>query len=144
MLFRPFPPWLVAGLADGVGGGMQLVASFVPVIASLFLFQSFLEDSGYMARAAFILDRLMRAVGLPGKSFVPLIVGFGCNVPAVMSSRSLDAQQDRLLTTLMAPFMSCGARLTVYALFAAALFPRNGQNVVFALYLIGEIGRAHV
>ena len=134
-----FPPWLIAGLADGVGGGMQLVASFVPVIASLFLFQSFLEDSGYMARAAFILDRLMRAVGLPGKSFVPLIVGFGCNVPAVMSTRSLDAQQDRLLTTLMAPFMSCGARLTVYALFAAALFPRNGQNVVFALYLIGVL-----
>jgi len=133
------PEWLVAGLADGVGGGMQLVASFVPVIASLFLFQSFLEDSGYMARAAFILDRLMRAVGLPGKSFVPLIVGFGCNVPAVMSARGLDAQQDRLLTTLMAPFMSCGARLTVYALFAAALFPRNGQNVVFALYLIGVV-----
>ena len=133
------PEWLVAGLADGVGGGMQLVASFVPVIASLFLFQSFLEDSGYMARAAFILDRLMRAVGLPGKSFVPLIVGFGCNVPAVMSTRGLDAQQDRLLTTLMAPFMSCGARLTVYALFAAALFPRNGQNVVFALYLIGVV-----
>lgn len=133
------PEWLVAGLADGVGGGMQLVASFVPVIASLFLFQSFLEDSGYMARAAFILDRAMRAIGLPGKSFVPLIVGFGCNVPAVMSTRSLDAQQDRLLTTLMAPFMSCGARLTVYALFAAALFPRNGQNAVFALYLIGVV-----
>ncbi len=133
------PAWLVAGVADGVGGGVQLVGSFVPVIASLFLFQSFLEDSGYMARAAFILDRLMRAMGLPGKSFVPLIVGFGCNVPAVMSTRGLDAQQDRLLTTLMAPFMSCGARLTVYALFAAALFPRNGQNMVFALYLIGVL-----
>ncbi|MCG3171754.1 MAG: Fe(2+) transporter FeoB [Pseudomonadales bacterium] len=131
------PEWLVAALADGIGGGVQLVASFVPVIASLFLFQSFLEDSGYMARAAFILDRLMRAVGLPGKAFVPLIVGFGCNVPAVMATRSLDTQQDRLLTAMMAPFMSCGARLTVYALFAAALFPRNGQNVVFALYLIG-------
>ena len=131
------PGWLVTALADGVGGGVQLVASFVPVIATLFLFQSFLEDSGYMARAAFILDRLMRAIGLPGKSFVPLIVGFGCNVPAVMATRSLDTQQDRLLTAMMAPFMSCGARLTVYALFAAALFPRNGQNVVFALYLIG-------
>lgn len=131
------PAWLVTALADGVGGGVQLVCSFVPVIATLFLFQSFLEDSGYMARAAFILDRLMRAIGLPGKSFVPLIVGFGCNVPAVMATRSLDTQQDRLLTAMMAPFMSCGARLTVYALFAAALFPRNGQNVVFALYLIG-------
>lgn len=131
------PAWLVAALADGIGGGVQLVASFIPVIATLFLFQSFLEDSGYMARTAFILDRLMRAVGLPGKSFVPLIVGFGCNVPAVMATRSLDSREDRLLTTMMAPFMSCGARLTVYALFAAALFPSNGQNVVFALYLIG-------
>ncbi|MBK6286439.1 MAG: Fe(2+) transporter permease subunit FeoB [Pseudomonadales bacterium] len=131
------PAWLVTAIADGVGGGVQLVCSFIPVIATLFLFQSFLEDSGYMARAAFILDRLMRAVGLPGKSFVPLIVGFGCNVPAVMATRSLDTHQDRLLTSMMAPFMSCGARLTVYALFAAAIFPRNGQNVVFALYLIG-------
>ena len=131
------PAWLVTAIADGIGGGVQLVASFIPVIATLFLFQCFLEDSGYMARAAFILDRLMRAIGLPGKSFVPLIVGFGCNVPAVMATRSLDTQQDRLLTAMMAPFMSCGARLTVYALFAAALFPRNGQNVVFALYLIG-------
>ena len=131
------PAWLVTAVADGIGGGVQLVASFIPIIATLFLFQSFLEDSGYMARAAFILDRLMRAIGLPGKSFVPLIVGFGCNVPAVMATRSLDTQQDRLLTAMMAPFMSCGARLTVYALFAAALFQRNGQNVVFALYLIG-------
>jgi ferrous iron transport protein B len=131
------PAFLTALLADGVGGGVQLVASFIPVIATLFLFQSFLEDSGYMARAAFILDRAMRAIGLPGKSFVPLIVGFGCNVPSVMATRALDTQQDRLLTSMMAPFMSCGARLTVYALFAAALFPRNGQNVVFALYLIG-------
>jgi ferrous iron transport protein B len=139
MMGLGLPAWLIAAVADGLGGGVQLVASFIPVIATLFLFQSFLEDSGYMARAAFILDRLMRAMGLPGKSFVPLIVGFGCNVPAVMASRGLDAQQDRLLTTLMAPFMSCGARLTVYALFAAALFPRNGQNVVFALYLIGVV-----
>jgi ferrous iron transport protein B len=92
-----------------------------------------------MARAAFILDRLMRSLGLPGKSFVPLIVGFGCNVPAVMATRALDSQQDRLLTTIMAPFMSCGARLTVYALFAAAFFPRNGQNIVFGLYLIGVV-----
>jgi ferrous iron transport protein B len=132
-----FPGFLTTLLADGIGGGVQLVASFIPVIATLFLFQSFLEDSGYMARAAFILDRLMRSIGLPGKSFVPLIVGFGCNVPSVMATRALDTQQDRLLTSMMAPFMSCGARLTVYALFAAALFPVNGQNVVFALYLIG-------
>ena len=131
------PGWLVALLADGLGGGMQLVASFIPVIGTLFLFQSFLEDSGYMARVAFILDRLMRAIGLPGKSFIPLIVGFGCNVPAIMATRTLESPQDRLMTSIMAPFMSCGARLTVYTLFAAAFFPSNGQNVVFALYLIG-------
>jgi len=132
-----FPAWLVTLLADGVGAGVQLVASFIPVIGTLFLFQSFLEGSGYMARAAFIMDRLMRAVGLPGKSFVPLVVGFGCNVPAVMSARTLDSHNDRLLTTLMAPFMSCGARLTVYILFATVFFPVQGQNVVFALYLLG-------
>lgn len=133
------PQWLSTFLADGVGGGVQLVGTFIPVIACLFLFLSFLEDSGYMVRAAFIIDRLMRRLGLPGKSFVPLIVGFGCNVPAVMAARSLDNQQDRILTTLMAPYMSCGARLTVYALFAVAFFPTQGQNLVFALYLIGIV-----
>ncbi|MCS5568516.1 MAG: 50S ribosome-binding GTPase, partial [Pseudomonadales bacterium] len=131
------PVWLVTFLADGVGGGIQLVGTFIPVIACLFLFLTFLEDTGYMARAAFVLDRLMQRLGLPGKSFVPLIVGFGCNVPAVMATRSLDNQPDRILTTIMAPFMSCGARLTVYALFAAAFFPSNGQNIVFALYFFG-------
>ncbi|ROS05439.1 ferrous iron transport protein B [Sinobacterium caligoides] len=131
------PAWLIAILADGVGGGMQLVASFIPLIAMLFFCLSFLEDFGYMARAAFIVDRLMQRLGLPGKAFVPLIVGFGCNVPSVMSARTLDSASDRLLTTLMAPFMSCGARLTVYALFAAAFFPQNGQNIAFGLYFIG-------
>ncbi|MDH3643235.1 MAG: 50S ribosome-binding GTPase, partial [Gammaproteobacteria bacterium] len=132
-----FPEWLTVFLADGVGGGVQLVGTFIPVIGCLFLVLSFLEDSGYMGRVAFIVDRLMRRLGLPGKSFVPLIVGFGCNVPAVMATRTLDNEPDRILTTIMAPYMSCGARLTVYALFAAAFFPDNGQNVVFALYLIG-------
>jgi ferrous iron transport protein B len=131
------PEWLSAFLADGVGGGVQLVGTFVPVIACLFLFLSFLEDSGYMGRAAFIVDRATRRLGLPGKSFVPLVVGFGCNVPSVMAARTLDRQPDRILTTLMAPYMSCGARLTVYALFAVAFFPTNGQNIVFALYLLG-------
>lgn len=131
------PEWLITLLADGLGGGIQLVASFIPVIAGLFLCLSFLEDSGYMARAAFIVDRVMRAVGLPGKAFVPLIVGFGCNVPSVMAARTLEHQNDRLVATMMAPFMSCGARLTVYALFAAAFFPHNGQNVVFLLYILG-------
>jgi ferrous iron transport protein B len=132
-----FPTWLIVVLADGLGGGVQLVGTFIPVIGCLFLFLSFLEDSGYMARAAFIIDRMMSGLGLPGKSFVPLIVGFGCNVPSIMATRTLESRQDRLLTTIMAPYMSCGARLTVYALFAAAFFTNNGQNVVFGLYLIG-------
>jgi ferrous iron transport protein B len=131
------PEWLTVLLADGIGGGLQVVATFIPVIVFLYLFLSVLEDSGYMARAAFVMDRFMRAIGLPGKSFVPLIVGFGCNVPAIMATRTLEHQRDRILTVLMAPFMSCGARLPVYALFAAAFFPLGGQNVVFGLYLIG-------
>ncbi len=131
-------PMLVTTLlADGVGGGITLVATFIPVIAFLYLGLSFLEDSGYMSRAAFIADRVMSGIGLPGNAFVPLIVGFGCNVPAVMATRTMGRQSDRLLTIAMAPFMSCGARLTVYVLFAAAFFPRNGQNIVFALYLLG-------
>ena len=131
------PQWLTVFIADGIGGGIQLVGTFIPVIGCMFLALSFLEDSGYMGRVAFIVDRLMRRLGLPGKSFVPLIVGFGCNVPAVMATRTLEKEPDRILTTIMAPYMSCGARLTVYALFAAAFFPDNGQNVVFALYLLG-------
>jgi ferrous iron transport protein B len=131
------PDLVTVVLADGMGGGIQTVATFIPVIACLFLFMAFLEDSGYMARAAFVMDRFMRFVGLPGKSFVPMLVGFGCNVPAIMATRTLESRRDRILTILMNPFMSCGARLPVYALFAAAFFPRAGQNVVFLLYLIG-------
>tara|TARA_R110002072_G_scaffold20841_4_gene75205 strand:- start:24313 stop:26430 length:2118 start_codon:yes stop_codon:yes gene_type:complete len=131
------PQWLTVLIANGLGGGIQLVATFIPVIGFLFFCLSILEDSGYMSRAAFVVDRLMSKIGLPGTAFVPLIVGFGCNVPAVMASRTLGRDSDRLLTIAMAPFMSCGARLTVYALFAAAFFPSNGQNVVFGLYLIG-------
>lgn len=131
------PSWLTAFVADGVGAGVQLVCTFLPVIGALFLFLSILEDSGYMGRVAFILDKPLRALGLPGKAFVPLIVGFGCNVPSVMGTRSLDSKPDRILTTIMAPFMSCGARLTVYVLFVAAFFPRHGQNIVFLLYLLG-------
>lgn len=133
------PEWLITVLADGLGGGIQLVGTFIPVIGFLYLCLSLLEDSGYMARAAFVVDRLMAQIGLPGHCFVPLIVGFGCNVPSVMASRSLTREQDRLLTIAMAPFMSCGARLTVYALFAAAFFPQNGSLVVFSLYLLGIV-----
>lgn len=133
------PSWLTAFVADGVGSGVQLVCTFLPVIGALFLFLSFLEDSGYMGRIAFILDKPLRAFGLPGKALVPLIVGFGCNVPSVMSTRGLDSKPDRILTTIMAPFMSCGARLTVYVLFVAAFFPNHGQNLVFLLYIIGIV-----
>ena len=133
------PVWLMVLLADGLGGGVQLVATFIPVIGVLFLCLSVLESSGYMARAGFVIDRLMSSLGLPGNAFVPLIVGFGCNVPAVMAARSMSRESDRLLTIAMAPFMSCGARLTVYALFAAAFFPANGQNIVFFLYLLGIV-----
>jgi ferrous iron transport protein B len=131
------PEAMIIVLASGLGGGIQVVATFIPIIGFLYLFLSFLEDSGYMARAAFVMDRFMRFIGLPGKSFVPMIVGFGCNVPAIMATRTLENQRDRFLTILMNPFMSCGARLPVYALFAAAFFPVGGQNLVFGLYLIG-------
>jgi ferrous iron transport protein B len=133
------PGWLIALLADGAGGGIQTVATFIPVIGFMFLFLSILEDSGYMARAAFVMDRLMRVVGLPGKSFVPMLVGFGCNVPAIMATRTLENSRDRLMTVMMNPFMSCGARLPVYALFAAAFFPIGGQNIVFGLYILGIV-----
>lgn len=131
------PQWLTVIVANGIGGGIQTVSTFIPVIGCLYLFLSFLEDSGYMARAAFVMDRFMRAIGLPGKAFVPLIVGFGCNVPAVMATRTMENKLDRIVTVMMAPFMSCGARLPVYVLFATAFFPHNGQNLVFSLYLIG-------
>lgn len=131
------PEWLIVLIAKGAGGGVQVVATFIPIVGFLFLFLSALEDSGYMARAAFVMDRFMRMIGLPGKSFVPMIVGFGCNVPAIMATRTLESPRDRILTNLMNPFMSCGARLPVYALFAAAFFPVGGQNLVFGLYLLG-------
>lgn len=137
LLDAHLPVWLVTVLADGIGGGIQTVATFIPVIACLYLFMAVLESSGYMSRAAFVLDKVMQRIGLPGKAFVPLILGFGCTVPAIMATRTLDQERERKLAAAMAPFMSCGARLPVYALFAAAFFPSSGQNVVFALYLLG-------
>lgn len=131
------PAWLVTILADGIGAGLQTVGTFIPIIFAMFLGLSVLEDSGYMARAAFVMDRLMRAIGLPGKSFVPLLIGFGCNVPAIMATRTLDNKRDRYLTIFMNPFMSCGARLPVYALFGAAFFGAAAGGMTFALYLIG-------
>ncbi|MBD2790738.1 Fe(2+) transporter permease subunit FeoB [Xenorhabdus szentirmaii] len=134
-----FPHWLTVFLAQGIGGGINTMLPLVPQIGMMYLFLSFLEDSGYMARAAFVMDRLMQAMGLPGKSFVPLIVGFGCNVPAVMGARTLDAPRERLITIMMAPFMSCGARLAIFAVFAAAFFGKSGASIVFSLYILGII-----
>ncbi len=130
------PDWLTT-IIGGIGLGIQTVATFIPIIACLFIGLSLLESSGYLARAAFVVDSAMQKIGLPGKAFVPLIVGFGCTVPAVMSARILDNERERITTVMMSPFMSCGARLPVYALFAAAFFPDSGQNIVFLLYLIG-------
>ncbi|MGC6389122.1 Fe(2+) transporter permease subunit FeoB [Ewingella sp. S1.OA.A_B6] len=134
-----FPQWLTIFLAQGVGGGINTVLPLVPQIGMMYLFLSFLEDSGYMARAAFVMDRLMQALGLPGKSFVPLIVGFGCNVPSIMGARTLDAPRERLITVMMAPFMSCGARLAIFAVFSAAFFGQDGASIVFSLYLLGIV-----
>ncbi len=133
------PNWLVALCANGIGKGINTTLTFVPVMAGMYFFLSFLEASGYMARAAFVVDKVMRVLGLPGKAFVPMIVGFGCNVPAIMAARTLDSERDRLMTVLMSPFMSCSARLAIYAVFVAAFFPEGGQNVVFSLYLIGIV-----
>lgn len=133
------PIWLATLIADGIGGGIQTVATFIPVIACLYLFLAVLESSGYMSRAAFVLDKVMQKIGLPGKAFVPLVLGFGCNVPSIMATRTLDQERERKLAASMAPFMSCGARLPVYALFAAAFFPESGQNVVFSLYVLGIV-----
>ncbi len=133
------PEWLIAFLADGIGSGVQVVASFIPVIAFLFLFLSILEESGYMQRAALLMDRLFQRLGLSGQAFVPLVVGFGCNVPAVMASRTLPDLRDRILTILMTPFMSCSARLTVYVLFASAFFTDHAGLLIFLLYLLGIV-----
>lgn len=133
------PPWLIALLANGIGKGINTVVTFLPILAGMFFFLAFLEDSGYMVRASFVMDRFMQALGLPGKSFVPMIVGFGCNVPAVMGARSLEGKRDRILTILMMPFMSCGARLAIFAVFASAFFPAGGQDIIFLLYITGII-----
>lgn len=131
------PIWLTTLLAGGIGGGIQTVSTFIPPIFFMFLALSFLEDSGYMSRAAFVMDRFMRFIGLPGKAFIPMLVGFGCNVPAIMATRTLENNRDRILTILMNPFMSCGARLPVYVLFATVFFPKSGGLVVFSIYMTG-------
>ncbi|MDQ7050467.1 MAG: Fe(2+) transporter permease subunit FeoB [Enterobacterales bacterium] len=131
--------WLNTLLTQGVGGGIQVVSTFIPIIGSLYLFLAFLEDSGYLARGAFVMDRFMQAIGLPGKSFIPLMVGLGCTVPAIYATRSLEYEKDRIMTVMMSPFISCGARLPVYILFAVVFFPDNASGLIFALYMIGIV-----
>lgn len=129
--------FLVSLIVDGIIGGVGSVLVFIPNIFLLFLCISILEDSGYLARAAYVMDRLMSSFGLHGKSFIPLLIGFGCNVPGVMATRTLENKSDRLITILVNSFMSCSARLPVYVVFAGVFFPGNEGNVIFSLYLLG-------
>ena len=133
------PEWLIALLANGAGTAVQTVMTFLPPVGFMFLALSVLEDSGYMARAAFVMDRFMRWIGLPGKSFVPMLVGFGCSVPAIMATRTLESKRDRFLTVFMAPFMSCGAKLPIWVLFGAAFFPQNPGKLIFLIYVTGIV-----
>ncbi len=129
--------WLKDLVIDGIIGGVGSVLVFLPNILILYMFISLLEDSGYMARAAFIMDRLMHKIGLHGKSFIPMIMGFGCNVPAIMATRTIESRKSRLITMLIIPFMSCAGRMPVYVLIAGAFFPRKAGLVVLGLYALG-------
>ena len=131
------PAWLGSLIADGIIGGVGSVLTFVPVIFLLYIGLSILEDSGYMARAAFVMDRLMHKIGLHGRSFVPLMLGFGCNVPAIMATRTIENPKDRLVTIMVNPLMSCGARLPIYVLLAGAFFTAYQGLVVFSMYALG-------
>ena len=133
------PEWLTTILADGIGGGLQTLSTFIPPIFFIFLSLSILEDSGYMSRAAFIMDRFMRVIGLPGKAFIPMLIGFGCTVPAIMATRTLENNRDRMLAILMNPFMSCGARLPVYTLLITAFFSKTAGLIMFSIYFSGII-----
>lgn len=126
-------------IIDGIFAGIGSVLSFLPIIVVLFFFLSILEDTGYMARVAFVMDKLLRKIGLSGRSFVPMIIGFGCSVPAIMSSRTLSSERDRKMTIMLIPFVSCSAKIPIYAVFSAAFFPRYSAFVMFALYIFGII-----
>ncbi|MDD2338654.1 MAG: ferrous iron transport protein B, partial [Geobacteraceae bacterium] len=131
------PDWTVSLVNDGIIAGVGFVLVFVPVIFAMMFFITFLEGSGYMARAAFVMDRAMHAIGLHGKSFIPMLLSFGCNVPGVYATRTLENTKDKVLTTLLLPLMSCGARLPVYVLFTAIFFPANSGTVIWSLYILG-------
>lgn len=132
-------PWLSSLLGDGIIAGVGSVMLFVPNIFILFFLLALLEDSGYLARAAFIMDRLMYSMGIQGKSFIPMLMGFGCSVPAVMATRTLEDRADRLITMMVTPFMSCGARMPVYVLLAGTFFGKQAGSVIFGIYVLGII-----
>lgn len=131
------PSWFVTIVSDGFFAGLNMVLSFSPILMCMFLFLSFLEYSGYIPRAAFVIDKLMRIIGLPGRAFVPMIIGFGCNVPAILSTRNFDNKGEKILTIIMTPFISCNARLAIYTVFVSIFYGNGGGNVIFFLYLIG-------
>lgn len=131
--------WMVSLVCDGIIAGVGAVLTFVPLIFVLFFCLSFLDGTGYMARIAFIMDPIMRRCGLTGKGLMPLMMGFGCGVPAIMGARALDSEKDRMVSILITPFLTCGAKLPIMALFAAMFFPDNAANVVFAMYIIGVV-----
>lgn len=133
------PQWLISFIIEGAINGVGAVLEFIPLIMILYFFLGILEDTGYMARAAYVMDTIMRAMGLHGKTFISMIVGFGCNVPGIMATRTLDNKKDRMIALLINPFMSCGAKLTIYLVFIAAFFEKNGGLVLFALYATGII-----
>ena len=135
----PLPLWLKALLTQGLGGGITTIGTFIPPIFFIYVSLSILEDSGYMARAAFIADKFMRRIGLPGKAFIPLLVGFGCTVPAIMATRTLESKRDRVFASLLTPFMSCGAKLPVYTFLGMMFFPRRADLLIFGLYFGGVI-----
>jgi len=130
-------PVIISLVSDGILAGVGSVLSFLPTIITLFLFLSLLEDSGYMARVAFVMDKILRKIGLSGKSFVPMLIGFGCSVPAIMSTRTLTSERDRKMTIFLVPFMSCSAKLPIYAMFTMAFFPKHSALVMIILYLTG-------
>lgn len=131
--------WLQSLISDGIIAGVGNVVNFVPLIFTLFFMLSFLDGTGYMARVAFVLDPIMRRVGLTGKGIMPLMMGFGCGVPAIMGARALDSEKDRMTSILITPFLTCSAKLPILALFAAMFFPDNAANVVFAMYVLGVV-----
>ena len=131
------PEWLISFLIEAVISGVGAIVVFVPLIMVLYFFLGILEDTGYMARAAYVMDGLMRALGLHGKTFISMIIGFGCNVPGIMSTRTLESKKDRMIALLINPFMSCGARIPIYLVFIAAFFPNNGGIVLFSIYALG-------